>query len=246
MSGPPFTNLTAYATCVAEKVPDTKAGRTDADLVAEALERYAEDYPCWEQTDIGDGSTTAWSLAASPFLYVSATGAGFLFGFSDLWPVRVELLASAATSANPPAFLVEGRDWWIEERTASGAPVKYLVFASAPAASLARVHWRKRWLVDNAGTPNNRVPIHHQYAVVDLACALKCETLAAKYANSVDSVGGTDVFSASNKVEEYKSLAGSFWRAYKRTLGIGASSRLTRGRINTGVGRVFGAWRGVP
>lgn len=246
MSGPPFTNLTAYATCLAEKVPDAKAGRSNADLVAEALERYAEDWPCWEQADIGDGSIKAWDLAASPFAYVAATGLGFVFGFSDVYPVRVEQLASAGVSQSPKAWLVEDVDFWVEDRTVGGLPVKYLVFASAPATSLARVHWQKRWLVNNEATPTNRVPLHHQLAVVDLAGALKCEALASKYRASVDSVGGADVFNALERAEKYDSLAGSFWGAYKRTIGLGQSSNLTTGRVSTGRGRVFGGWRGTP
>lgn len=245
MASPPFTVLSQFAAAVAEQVPDTKALRADTDLVLDALERYSEDYPLWEQRDIGDGSTLEWDLAASPFAYTAPSGStgakGFVFGYSDLWPILIEDLASAGTSQRPRAWrsFGEGRDAWLERRTVSDAPKTYLVFDSAPATNLVRVHFRRRWTIHASVTTN--VPLHHQMAVVDLACALKCEVLASTYRKAVDSVGGSDVFSAVETADAYAKQAGGFWSAYRRALGISSSAVpvMATGVCRTGVARVF-------
>lgn len=241
---PPFDNgQSDYAGVLALLVPDTKTSRTDNDFTADALERYAERFPCWEQQDIGDGSTTAWDLSASPFAYAAASDAtpalGFVLGYSDQWPLKAEDLGSAATPQRPPVFREYGEDgdFWIEERTVSSLAKRYLVFNSAPGTSLVRVHFRKRWSFKH-------VPLHHQMAVVYAAAALKCEALASRYRSMVDSVGGSDVFAALQHAESYKEQATSHWAAFSRTLGTGGGSAgdaplFATARAETGRVRVF-------
>jgi len=231
MSSPPFTNLTGYATRVGELVPDTKGGYTDADFVKDALERYSESYPCWEQADIGDGTQREWPLNASPF-------GGFVLGYSDLIGMRVEELSAAAPQV-PPVFLLHGRAWWLDRRTVSSAPVLYLVFETAPhATDKVRVHWKRRWTVADPST--NQVPQHHHMAVVYRACAYKCAALSAYYRRSVDSVGGSDAFSAIEVADGYDRQAKSFLGDFNRVLGVGGPSpSLTVGRVVRSRTRVF-------
>jgi hypothetical protein len=250
LASPPFTTLSNYAAVVAEQVPDTKATRSDSDLVLDALERYSEEDPCEEHVDLGDGSTTAWDLSASPFAYTAPTGStpavGFLFGFSDKLEIKAEDLASAGVSQRPRVFRAfgESRDFWLERRTSSGALKTYLVFDAAPPTNLVRVHFKKRWTIH--ATVATNVPLHMQLAVVDLACALKCEILASVYRRMVDSVGGSDVFSAIDRADSYDKKAQGFWAAYRRALGIPSKDvpSIVTGRARTGQSRVFS--RGLP
>jgi hypothetical protein len=212
MSAPPYTNLTGYATRVTELVPDAKGGYTDSDFVKDALERYAEAYPCWEQADIGDGSTTAWLMGTSPF-------AGFLLGYSDLFEVRVEEL-SASASQRPQVWMDPDGDYWLERRTVSGAPKIYLVFLRAPATTGARVHWRRRWTVTDS--PNaNEVPLNHQEAVVFRACAYKCSALASWYRRTVDPGSGSDYFAANDTADAYAREAKRWEEEFRRVLAVG-------------------------
>lgn len=250
MASPPFSSLAAFAAAVAEQVPDARAARSDSDLVLDALERYAEQRPCMETQDIGDGTTKAWSLTAAPFAYAAATSTlppmGWVPGYSDQWPVLIEDLASAGVSQVPAQFRRFGKfgedcDAWIEERTVSSLNVPHLVFESAPTTSLVRVHFRKRWSIPSSGSSPVTVPRHHHMAVVDLACALKCDVLAASYIDTVDSVAGSDVFSGTPKSDAYREMAKGFWAAYSRAIGIdsGAVPSMATGRIRTGRLRVF-------
>jgi hypothetical protein len=125
VSRPPFSNLTAYGTRLAELVRGTKPGYTDADFVDEALRRYAEDFPCEVTVDIGDGTTTEWMLGDGDF-------ARFDRAISDAWPVRAERLASGVP-VNPREWFQADTDFWIDSREAEVAA------PAAPVLALAGV-----------------------------------------------------------------------------------------------------------
>lgn len=230
MGAPPFTNLTAYGARLAELVPDNRPSYTRTDLVEEALRLYAQDYPNEETQDLGNGVLRTWALNASPFTR-------FDRGFSEQWPIEVEELDGSGAPQYPRVELTEGRDFYVEVQGTSG--VLYLVFVDVPPTNGVRVRFRRRWRVDNASTPVNEVPLHHQEAVVKLAGAYACELLAAHYLKTVDAASGSDAFSAMEVVDHYQSKAGSLRKAYRLALGVGDETSSSTGRVKTGVGRVF-------
>lgn len=231
MSAPPFANLTAFATRLAELVPDNRPSYTRTDIVREALRLYSQDYPCVETRDIGDGSTKVWALDASPFT-------GFVRGFSEQWPLEVEILEAADTPSFPREELVEGRDFILEAKGTGG--VLYLRFESAPATGLARVRFSRPWVVDDGSTTATvEVPLHHQEAVVKRAASYACDLLASHYLKTVDAALGSDAFSAMDVVEKYQQKARDWMRAYREALGVGESTSAALGRCRTGIGRVF-------
>lgn len=232
MASPPFTNLTAYATRLAELVPDNRPAYTRTDLVEEALRLYAQDYPCVEAQDLGDGTVRAWALNASPFTR-------FDRGFSEQWPIDVEELDGAGAPQYPRVELDQGVDYYVETRGASG--VLYLVFRDIPPTTSRRVRFRRRWRVDNAATPTNEVPLHHQEAVVKRAGAYACELLAAHYLKTVDATLGSDAFSAMEVVGRYQEKARALTRAYREALGLGEETTVSTGRARTRIRRVFPA-----
>lgn len=228
MPTPPFADAAGFATALRELVPDTKAQRTDADLVSQALERYAERFPSWQSADIGDGSTFEWRLGVAS----TAAFEDVLIGYSELHGFDVQELDTGDVPYRPQVSLRSGRDFYLDRRTVSGEAALFLVFLDAP--SRVRVTWRKRWAL-------LEVPVAHQMAIVYRAAAYKCEALASVYAASVDPTAtGTDLFSGDPKVEGYRSQARTFMSNVEGILGVGTpSSGLSVGQVRTGQLRVF-------
>ncbi len=229
---PPFAGLTGYADALGSLVKDRRASREDVDLVSDALELFADDVPVNATADVGDGSAREWELGASPF------GAWSL-GFSETRSVRVERLAASAPQ-NPQEWLRQ-QQHRIEERTVSGTQKVYLVLDEAPPASPSqyRVHFRRRWTV---GAATNEVRLGFQMSVVYLAAALKCEALAAAYANT--RTEATELFNGLSAADAWAQRAKDFRALYARAL-RGNSRGLTSAQVRTGRGTVFGRGYGV-
>lgn len=222
---PPFGDLTDYAGALVELVKDDRCSRTDADLVADALDRYSEIVPCVEQVDVGDGTLKEWQLgkAAEPFATWSP-------GFSERQVLQIERLYQGKSS-EPPEVVTPDL-YRIEERTATGSPVLWLVFLEAPAASpnQHRVRFKRLWAVDE-------VRLHDQMGVVEIAAATKCEVLQAVY--TATRTEQSDLFQGGSKADDYRRLAGTYWARAKRRLGLGGGRGLRTGTIRTGKLDVF-------
>jgi len=228
---PPFANLTDYAQALGKLIPDRKGGLVDADLCLDALRVYNERAPCVETADIGDGSTFEWTMGASPFTLWNE-------GFSDAYPVLVEEL-SGGDPQRPQVWWEEERLWWFERRTVSGAPKRLLVFESAPDTDQVRVHWSRRYRVDDAASPTNEVPEHHQMAVVYEGAALKCMGLVQVYRSMVDGTLGSLTSGVDDKADGYERDAKKWHQKFLDTLGVGRGPRITHGRCNPHVPKVF-------
>lgn len=228
---PPFATLSAYATALSQIVRSTKSARTDADFIADALEKYAEDNPATEVVDIvGDGTQKEWQLGETGGQFAS-----WVPGFSTKLGVGAENLDDNGDPQDPPEDLHKGRDYRIEDRTVGGKPVQVLRFTDAPQLlPKTRFRFKRRW--DAAD-----VPEHHQMPVVYLAAHFKAVALQAIYADTVDPVeGGSDLFQAIGTGESYVQIASRAIANYNRVLGIGTRGpSLTTSRARTNIGRVF-------
>ena len=231
---PPFSNAAGYAQAVASLVKDARSPRADPDFVGDALEQLAHDIAPVVSSDIGNGTTVEWELGktAEPFVDWS-------FGFGEKRRIWVERLA-ASVPQDPPEVLRES-EFRIDERSVSGVQKLFLRFESAPPASPSqyRVHWQRHWTV-NATT--NEVRLAYQMAVVYLACTLKCEALAAAYANT--RAPGGEFFEGRSTSELYEARAKDFWAKYRKAVSP-ATGGLTRGQVRTGKDFVFGRGYGI-
>jgi len=225
---PPFSNAAGYAQAVASLVKDARSPRADPDFVGDALEQLANDVAPVVSSDIGDGTTQEWELgkAAEPF-------ADWTLGFSEKRRIRVERLSASATQ-DPPEDLL-GSEFRIDERSVSGVQKLFLRFESVPPASPSqyRVHWQRHWKVD---ATQNEVRLAYQMAVVYLACALKCEALAAAYQNT--RADGGELFQGLTTADAYENRAKSFWAKYRKAISP-ATGGLTSGQVRTGKDYVF-------
>lgn len=221
---PPFADAAGYAQAVASLVKDPKSTRTDPDFVGDALEQLAQDIAPVVTSDIGDGSTQEWELGktAEPF-------ADWSFGFSEKRILRVEVLPIS----DPPELLRQ-EDYRIDERTVSGAQKLYLRFESAPPSTQYRVHWQRYWKVN---ATQNELRLAYQMAAVYLACALKCDALAAAYANT--RAPGGEIFDGKSTSEIYTARAKDFRAKYRQAISP-ATAGLRSGQVRTGKDYVFG------
>lgn len=222
---PPFANAAGYAAAVASLVKDPKSPRADPDFVGDALELFAQDAAPVVTSDIGDGSTQEWELGEEdgPF-------EDWSFGFSEKRIIRVERLPVS----DPPELLRQG-EYRIDERTVADVQALFLRFDSPPPASpnQFRVRWQRYWKVDAS---TNEVRLGWQMAVVNLACALKCEALAAAYANT--RAPGGELFEGRSTSELYAERAKDFWGKYRKAISP-ATGGLRRGQVRTGRDQVF-------
>lgn len=234
MSAPPFATAAAAATFVGENVPDTKFASAggDADFVTAALEKLAEDSPCVEAVDIGDGTTKAWILPGA----AAAAFERWNLGFSEFHAVEVERLVAAAPVWDPSTLEVDA-DFRLENRSgALGVPALYLVFAAAPhATDKVRVRFRRRY------STFAELPAHLHRALAYKACELKCTKLASAYASTVDLAVNSDVFQADPTSSRYSARAKDWGAMYRTILGVDGRGRFTAGPAAPRAGRV---WRG--
>lgn len=221
----------AFVAQLALLVPDMKGGYTEANFVQEAVDALSEDVPGWEAVDVGDGSTRAWQLGASPF-------GGFLIGFSDVWPIEYEALDSSGSPfADPADFTPAPR---LDQRYSS-APQLWLVFPVAPgSSSKCRVKFRKPWTISGSTIT---VPARWHLAVVKKAAAKKCAALATFYKNSIDPSGGSDIFDARQYAQSYADDAERWDAEYAKLVGLGsAESGFEAGQVKRGAPSAFSPW----
>lgn len=224
-----FANEAAFVAQLAALVPDMKGGYAEADFVQEAVRVLSEDVPAWEEVDVGDGTTKAWTLGASPF-------GGWAAGFSDLWPVTFEVLDEDGLPFEPPVDYTPAPR--IVERTVSANPAHVLSFRDAPATTAkCRVRFRKPWTIA-AGSTN--VPAHLQLAVVKKAAAKKCAALATFYRSTIDPAGGSDIFDARMYAEGYAADAKRWNAEYADLVGLGPNETgFVSGTIRRGQATAF-------
>lgn len=231
-----YANQAAFVAALAKLVPDMKGAYTEADFVTEAVDALSEDQPGWETVDVGDGSTLAWrlGLAAAPF-------ASFVIGFSDLWPLEVEVLDAAGAPYRPPAIYTPAP--YFEKRYASATPELWLVFETAPSATgKARVRFAKPWTVSATAVD---VPARWHAAVVKKAAAKKCAALSTFYKESIDPAGGSDIFDARQYAESYAADAERWDAEYAKLVGIGGGEvAIEHGPIQRGAPTAFRPWGG--
>lgn len=239
-TSPPFADLSAFKSCIDELVPDSRGDFDEDKFVEQALARLADDHPAVEAVDVGDGTVRAWVLPGD-------TGDPFerwAPGFSDRFPLDVELLTTGDVAIEPPSDYPS--EFRIETRWVSGALAFYLVVGSAPAANAkARVRFRRPYIVrdaveDPAADAVVEVPRHFQMAVVFWACALKCDSLASFYRSSIDPNGGSDIFDARQFAKDYVDQAEKFRERYAELSGVGDDEvSFSHGQIDDNVLTVF-------
>jgi hypothetical protein len=220
-------NFTDFEAGVASRIQDNshKLSQADQDaFINQAVKgRYSKDRPRELVTDVAGNSTKLLPLPAGP----SNPAEPFEDGFSQIRALEYPI------GDVPPSYLED--DAWLLYRTPTGLKIQ-LRDQNPVAADAVRVTWTVRHTPGTTGQNPvaTTVPDADFEAVCDLAAALCCEALAARFAQTNDSTVSADVVNYRTKSQEYLAMAKALRKRYDDHVGIQDSGSGTGGSSTPG------------